>query len=473
VATCPKCFKDLPPEAKTCTDCYDANGNAIKKALAEYVDRREIRVGERFRTEYKDIEALAASIKNFGLLQYPVLDQDNNLVAGGRRLQAMEALGWTKIPITRKSGVSELRLREMELEENIQRVNLTWQEDTKLRQQILKIKQEIYGVKGAGKSSTGISANEIAVGMGESPSSFSADVRLAEAMDVIPGLSDCKDKASAFKMMKQLYEKLLVDELETRRQDSPHTLSTAVTKADAWFKIGDAITELEQTTENQGWGFIDVDTPYAIDLMNIKKGDSDDLLIKHNYLEWTPENYVRDCTRTAKELYRLAAPDCFMVWWFAIQWYQPLYQLLTQCAEKNPEFSWNVRPVPGVWYAKGGSQTNAPETNLASSYEAFFICSKGKPAIQQRGRANVFEFQKLSPDKKIHPTEKPIELYAELLRTFARPSTPCYSAYLGSGVAIRAALSLGMQLEGRDLNEEVKKRFLCKVQEENPNDNAT
>jgi ParB/RepB/Spo0J family partition protein len=470
MTVCPNCKEEyepnpLEPHRLTCA------GNEVK--IAEYILRSTINVGDRFREEYKGIEELAESIRKFGLMQYPVIDQDNNLICGGRRLQAMDLLGWTNIPIVRKRNVDNLKLREMELEENIQRVNLTWQEDAKLRKAILDIKQKIYGVKSAGKSNSGISANDIATQMGESPSSFSADVRLAEAIELIPEIGNAKNKADAFKMMKQLYEKLLVDELDQRRLSAPDSLSSAVTKADSYFIIGDAITDLEQMTENQGWGFIDVDTPYAIDIMNLKKGDQENLLIEHDYKEWSPEDYVRDCTRVAKEVYRLSNPDAFMIWWFAIQWYQPLYQILTQCKVEKPEFSWDIRLIPGIWYAKGGCQTQAPERNLGSSYETFFICSKGKPSIFQRGRSNVFEYQKLQPDKKIHPTEKPIELYTDLLETFSTTSTKCYSAFLGSGVIIRAGLKTGRMVEGRDLNEEVKKRFLCKVQEEFPNANST
>lgn len=463
MAICAKCGEKKEDEfgvdrweGKYCPAC----GGSDSK-LAEYVNIEDIKVGERFRVEYVDIEKLAESIMAFGLLQYPVLDQENNLVAGGRRLQALERLQWKKIPIVRKHNISELKLREMELEENLQRMALTWQEETALKKRILEIKQAIYGVKQAGKNQKGISANDIAESLNESPSNFSADVRLAEALEVMPELGKAKTKQEAFKMMKGLYEKLLVNELEARRASAPHELSTPVTRATEWFMVEDAISGLRQTNENQGWEYINVDTPYAIMLNDVKKSQTEDSVIEHNYLEWSPEDYVRDCTSIAEDLYRLSSDHCFMTWWFAIQWYQPLYQLLTKAG-------WNVRYIPAMWYAVGGAQTNAPEVNLASSYEPFFVCSKGKPVLQQRGRSNVFMYNKLSPDKKIHPTEKPLDLMIEILSTFSRPGARCYSAFLGSGVDIRAALKTDRMLEGRDLNEEVKKRFLVKVQEEFP-----
>ena len=58
----------------------------------------EITVGERFRKELGDIEALADSICELGLLHPVVVDRRNRLIAGGRRLAAAKLLGWERIP---------------------------------------------------------------------------------------------------------------------------------------------------------------------------------------------------------------------------------------------------------------------------------------------------------------------------------------------------------------------------------------
>lgn len=58
----------------------------------------EITVGERQRKDLGDIDGLAASIQDLGLLHPVVVDQRNRLVAGGRRLAAVKKLGWERIP---------------------------------------------------------------------------------------------------------------------------------------------------------------------------------------------------------------------------------------------------------------------------------------------------------------------------------------------------------------------------------------
>ena len=57
-------------------------------------------VGERHRRDMGDIAALAASMRELGLLQPVVVRPDGRLIAGQRRLQAAKLLGWTEIPIT-------------------------------------------------------------------------------------------------------------------------------------------------------------------------------------------------------------------------------------------------------------------------------------------------------------------------------------------------------------------------------------
>lgn len=57
-----------------------------------------VKVENRFRKEFGDIDGLAASIAELGLLQPIGIDANYRLVFGERRLRACQALGWEKIP---------------------------------------------------------------------------------------------------------------------------------------------------------------------------------------------------------------------------------------------------------------------------------------------------------------------------------------------------------------------------------------
>ena len=59
-----------------------------------------IQIGERYRKYIGNIEALAQSIADVGLLHPVVVTPDGELVAGQRRLAAIKLLGWTTVPVT-------------------------------------------------------------------------------------------------------------------------------------------------------------------------------------------------------------------------------------------------------------------------------------------------------------------------------------------------------------------------------------
>jgi ParB family transcriptional regulator, chromosome partitioning protein len=58
-----------------------------------------IKVGKRHRRDLGDIDALAASIEDIGLLHPIIVNEDGLLLAGARRLAACKRLGWKKIPV--------------------------------------------------------------------------------------------------------------------------------------------------------------------------------------------------------------------------------------------------------------------------------------------------------------------------------------------------------------------------------------
>lgn len=67
-------------------------------------------------------------------------------------------------------------------------------------------------------------------------------------------------------------------------------------------------------------------------------------------------------------------------------------------------------------------------------------------SIGNRGGAN---------DKlKIHPTQKPVDLYAYLLKTFAKKGDKIFDSHLGSGSSRIAAFKLGFDFYGCEIDKE-------------------
>ncbi|GFZ89710.1 ParB N-terminal domain-containing protein [Nesterenkonia alkaliphila] len=65
-----------------------------------------ITVGHRHRKDLGDIDALATSIEDHGLLQPPTITPEGFLVCGARRLAAVRKLGWRKVSVWVRSGLS-------------------------------------------------------------------------------------------------------------------------------------------------------------------------------------------------------------------------------------------------------------------------------------------------------------------------------------------------------------------------------
>lgn len=79
----------------------------------------DITVGRRHRRDLGDVDALAASMGELGLLQPVVVDAAGRLLAGERRLAAARLLGWATIPVHVAAGLDDaVRALKAERDEN-------------------------------------------------------------------------------------------------------------------------------------------------------------------------------------------------------------------------------------------------------------------------------------------------------------------------------------------------------------------
>ena len=74
--------------------------------------------------EPEDVETLAKSIAELGLLNPITIDQENTLIAGRHRLEAAKLLGWAEIECT-VTDLQGLQAELAEIDENFVRKNLS------------------------------------------------------------------------------------------------------------------------------------------------------------------------------------------------------------------------------------------------------------------------------------------------------------------------------------------------------------
>ena len=436
------------------------------------VDITTIELGERRREDYGDIEELARSIKEKELINPIAIYSENGeppflLAAGGRRLMACVSLGMSEIPCRiYDHPLTELELREIELEENIRRKDLNYQEEVRLSRDIRDVREALYGKKlSTAADAPGTSLRDIAESFGKSHSSMSLDIKLADTMDAFPdmGWDKCKNKAEAMKIVNRIEEGIVRTEISRRAKDIEGDTTTKK-MIDAYI-VGDFFEQVEKIPDGT-FDVIEIDTPYGIDLPQKKLhsggGDSGGDKFKINYgssyNEIDSKDFPGFIRGVASRCYDVMNDHSWIIWWFGPDpWFEEIYKVLTTVGFKT-------RRIPGIW-TKGGGQTNHPDIYMANSYEMFYYAYKGDAVIDldHRGRQNVFNFPPVVPSKKIHPTERPRELTKELLSVFGFKGARVYVPFCGSGNTLRSAYDLEMYPVGVDLGQEYKDGYVTRI----------
>lgn len=405
---------------------------------------KDIKLGKLFRENMGDINGLAETIKEKGVLQPITIDTRNKLLFGKRRLEGAKLAGLNTIPCIVRKTLTELDARECELIENIARKNMEWQEQIDLQKRIFELKKA---------NDPNWNKLKQAILLDTSKSQVYRQIELAEAIDLIPELRDYKTEDQAFKALKKIEESVAVNALVKKAKG--RGLKEAQW-ADRHYMIKDVFEGLKGCQSGAA-DFAEVDPPYAISLNDRKARQGKQQLGK--YTEIDIGVYPAFLKRLAAATYRVLRNDSFSVWWYSPEWYQTLVDTLH-------ENGYNVSVVPAIWTKGLSGQIASPDTSFGSSYESFLLARKGRPHMRKPGRSNVFDFKTQIGPNKIHQTEKPVELYRELLSTLCYPNHSILSPFLGSGNVLRAAYSLDMLGWGYDLDEMIKKQFVMRVTED-------
>lgn len=430
------------------------------KAKLAYVDLDKIWWDKRARSDLGDITSLAETIKEKGVLQPITVTPEFELLAGERRVTAAREAGLTQIPALVRRKEDIIDAKEIELIENIWRKDFTWDEQAELVRDIDTMCRERKVDWSLRKT-----AQLLDKGLG----SVAREIQLAKALQVFPELRQYDYAADALKVIKNLEAQAIVDELHRRQTVAVATgslekgISEMLKMAQKNYHDGEDTFKGLATLRNDGnVHLIECDPPYGIDLTEQKQSKESATSNVHTYNEVARGEYPQFLTKLSRELYRVANPNCWLIFWFGPTWQ---HEVLTSLREAK----WEVDEIPAIW-AKTQGQTNQPEMYLARGYEPFYLARKGRPVMAKRGRLNVFNYPGQS--KKYHPTERPVVLIQDILETLGVVMQHVLVPFLGSGATLRAAYNLGMSAQGWDISKEYKPKFLLAVEEDARNLNG-
>lgn len=430
---------------------------AISPDRVEEINISDIHIGHRFREDFGDVEGLIKSIEQNGLF-HPIVVAEGSvkkyqLLAGGRRLFACTRLEHKTIQANiYPKTLTQLDRNIIELCENIDRKDMAFNEEVAITKQIHLSMQQKFGKKRRiGNKFEGHSMFDTAVLLGQSKATVSKDILLAEALEVIPELKNAKNKKEAVKILEKLRRThdYRIAESAAEKLSKDTTIGAAKKKLIANFITGNAL-ELIKTVPNNSIDLVEADTPFAVNLKGIKKGQN--VAGMDEYVEWSENDFRPKIKTIIAESTRVLKDGGWLIWWYAYRWTNIILEELRLLS---------VGSVPAIW-VKNNGQTSHPNLYLGSQQEPFFYARKGEAEIVKQGRLNVFQYNGVSSNKN-HPAQKPIALMEDIYSTFVKPGSKILIPFLGSGSGILAASNYNCDAFGWDMADTYKSEFVKTV----------
>jgi len=386
------------------------------------LDDITVRRDKRQRRALEDINVLADSIRRLGLIHPIVVTRELELVAGERRYMACTELGWSHIPIQYVDEAEPAKLRAIELEENIKRQDISWQDQV----QAISEYHQIRAVE-----TPDWTQNDTAAAIGLSPQHAGRMLQIAEEIErgnklVIdaPKLSTAAGITERARLRRdQESISKLHETFQTPKQERPPEDII----------VGD-FTEWVHTDIDRRFNFIHCDFPYGIGADDFNQGGA----AAHGGYADTSETWAKLVLALEVATKRIAAPSCHLMFWFAMRKADDrLYELTCRALEL---IGWDINPQPLIWMKSDGAGILPdPERGPRQIYETCLFGSRGDRKIV-RAVANAYHAPTV---RDRHMSEKPEPMLRHFFGMLVDENTVMLDPTCGSGSALRAAESLG------------------------------
>lgn len=427
----------------------------------------EIIFGDRVRKKYENIEELGDSIKELGLIQPIVINHRNELLAGGRRYTACKAIGLVEVPVYVRYDLDDkITELEIELEENLQRNEMTWQETclgissihkARSKRAILDPSAQTWTQKATGKLLKVSRAYvQSALAVATALEAGDDQVTKAETFQEAYIILLNRSRAKLEEENRRRKEEQLKKEANEKQNHTASVVSSpapedaaekqrlsnaAYSFAQRCILEGDSIYDLLPKLPGQSFDHVYTDIPYGIDMDNLELKHIDETKAEHDR-----DDNIEMFQEFLKQSWRLIRPKGFCVFWMDIEHFSKLREM----AQRQ---GFVVQRWPLQWTKVTNSKNNAPAYNTTKDYENAMICRKPNATLvspQNRSTTSV-TWTKGEREQYKHPFCKPHSLHKWALDMFAAKGQRILNPFCGEGSEVLSCLKLGLDVVGYDI----------------------
>lgn len=397
------------------------------------------------------ITDLANSIQAHGLMHAPVVRITPDgpiLVAGERRIRAMEQL-WMlglsvtyngvifepeQLPYVNLGDLSPIAAEEAELDENLKRRDLTWQEQAEAIARLHKLRTAQAELIGEKHSLADTKAELVNAAVPQDYADIRRSVLLADHLDN-PEVAKAKTSKDAFKALQRAEETKKNEQLAERVGRSFNSSVHQLIHADclSWLR----------TCPDHSFDVILTDPPYGMGAHTFGDGGGKLSSSEHHY-EDSYEAWIQLLKSFAVESFRVSKPQSHSYLFCDIDRFHEL-KLIMEGA------GWYVFRTPLTVYKLDSGRVPLPEHGPRRQSEWCLYAIKGKKPVT----AIYPDVIPCRLEENLgHGANKPVELYTNLLRRSCRPGDSVLDAFAGTGTIFPAAHELKVKATGIELSAE-------------------
>lgn len=401
------------------------------------VKREHISVGNRQRTgalnSFRDA-AFRSSIETLGLFHPIVVAAEGSqwrLVCGGRRLAQIDWIAEEKgeflcdretilpgeVPCTFLHELSQVEQEEAELDENMRRSNLSWQDEMRAFTRIHDLRQRL-------NPSQTVSETARAVNVMTNLPVSTVHRKITTARIIAKHLDDptiarARTANDAYALVVRKEEAMFRAALVERRQAMP---------IDITLFHGDCCTILP-TLATESVDLIACDPPYAIDAGSA--GFRSRAVHHHNYAD-TVEAAQKIIRSILSEGFRLTKPRANLFIFCDID-------LWTWIGNNASAAGWTPFRTPIIWQ-KSDSEGLAPwgSQGFRRTYELIFFATKGQRGLIS-SPTDILRHNRVPKAERDYAAAKPPSLMRELIECSTLPNDLVLDPCCGSGATLVAA----------------------------------